>query len=603
MKTQPNPKRKRNMEIGYFALQQNKPFIIPDKETLKFARDDRTEILWHSQGTIEINDILLYAGRCGQRIGIKQLAGLDQSVQEQDGDLEVIICRYGDHNFLPFYKKLGSVQEENQEELDTIYSNEQIQLRLKQSENHVPAKAEVQVNGASLAMPMGEAGCLLAVRQGKIQYFSKSEDTVEDLRAILTCRQYGSYLGVAESIELEAFFSKDLADQITAMTEKGRPRFFDFQGKPAVLVMEDQGTLLPGWDLFSIGDEVCYLENIRKRTAIYDQLYFDNEIKIGKDELSCEARLKGSGQNIEEINKKLDKVCRKNVTIVLTGESGTGKTFLANKIHQNSRRAEGPFVNANCAAIAYNLIESELFGYEEGAFTGARKGGKLGYFEMARGGTLFLDEISELPFLLQGKLLEVLQEGTFYRVGGTKKISADIRLIVATNKNLEKMVKEGRFRKDLYYRINVFPIHLPPLRERIDDLYSIIGDTLPSICQRLETDTLMLTSQAFEKMRAYSWPGNIRELENILEKAVVMADEHFIREEDIVLDNSVDGISCPSTLKEKLAAYEKEIIQAAFIRFNGNRKQMADFLGISKTNLFDKVHKYGIGEAREGEDM
>ena len=258
--------------------------------------------------------------------------------------------------------------------------------------------------------------------------------------------------------------------------------------------------------MFSIGDENGYLECLRMNVDIYNQLYFNRQVKAANNELGCEARLKGYGKGIEKINKQLDKVCHKNVTIVLTGESGTGKTYLAREIHKNGKRAEGPFVNVNCASIAYNLIESELFGYEEGAFTGARRGGKIGYFELAKGGTLFLDEISELPIKLQGKLLEVLQEETFYRVGGTRKISADVRLIVATNRNLEEMVKQGKFREDLYYRINVFPIHLPPLRERVDDLYSIIEDTLPNICERLEIEPLMLAQSALDKMKKYTWP-------------------------------------------------------------------------------------------------
>ena len=351
--------------------------------------------------------------------------------------------------------------------------------------------------------------------------------------------------------------------------------------------------------IYAIGDEKDYLDFIREKTQVYDYLFHNDEIKIGKNELSCEARLRGDGENIAEINRNLEKVCRKNVTIVLTGESGTGKTFLAKEIHKNSRRSEGPFINVNCAAIAYNLIESELFGYEDGAFTGAKKGGKVGYFELAKGGTLFLDEISELPLLLQGKLLEVLQEGTFYRVGGVKKIVTDVRLIVATNRNLERMVKEGQFREDLYYRISVFPIKLPPLRERIEDLYSIIEDTLPSICERLEIDPLMLTDEALQKMKQYQWPGNIRELENVLEKAAVISEGNFIRAEDVILDNNVAGNQISKNLKEKMRSYEKELIQAAFVQFAGNRKAVAEYLGISKTNLFEKVHQYGIDENPE----
>ena len=245
------------------------------------------------------------------------------------------------------------------------------------------------------------------------------------------------------------------------------------------------------------------------------------------------------------------------------------------------------------------MIESELFGYEDGAFTGAKKGGKIGYFEMEKGGTLFLDEISELPLLLQGKLLEVLQDGTFYRVGGVKKISTDVRLIVATNRNLEQMVKEGKFREDLYYRISVFPIKLPPLRDRIADLYSIIEDTLPLIYSRLEVEPMILTDDALQKMKQYRWPGNIRELENVLEKAAVISEGNFIHAEDIKLDNSIAGSPIAKSLKEKMKLYEKELIQTAFEQFSGNRRLVAEYLGISKTNLFEKVHQYGIDEKPE----
>ena len=286
-------------------------------------------------------------------------------------------------------------------------------------------------------------------------------------------------------------------------------------------------------------------------------------------------------------------------TVLITGESGTGKELIAQAIHNDSQRKNRPFVGVNCAAIPENLLESELFGYVGGAFTGADKNGKIGYFEMAKGGTLFLDEISELPLLLQGKLLEVLQDGTFYRVGGVKKISTDVRLIVATNRNLEQMVKEGKFREDLYYRISVFPIKLPPLRDRIADLYSIIEDTLPLIYSRLEVEPMILTDDALQKMKQYRWPGNIRELENVLEKAAVISEGNFIHAEDIKLDNSIAGSPIAKSLKEKMKLYEKELIQTAFEQFSGNRRLVAEYLGISKTNLFEKVHQYGIDEKPE----
>ncbi len=583
------------MEIGYFALEKNKKFIYTDESTIRFARNNRTDVQWHSNGKIQINDIVIYVGKHAKEAGIYEAAGLKEDLTFGKGTMEAVIFRYEDRDFLPFYKHFDN---ERFGETETIYSGESIKIKFEKIGEGT--KLVVSVGNAwREESSMSPDGNIMVVKNGIINFFSKEHNVPKELKELIKHGVYDAYISKKGPWEATDFFEKNVGQLITEMNENSEPLFFDSYGKPAVLKWVAGEEITGGMSVFSIGEEAAYLEHIRKETEIYDKLYFDDRIKIGKNELGCEARLKGCGENIEYINKKLDKVCRKNVTIVLTGESGTGKTFLAGEIHRNSRRADGPFINVNCAAIAYNLIESELFGYEEGAFTGARKGGKIGYFEMAKGGTLFLDEISELPYLLQGKLLEVLQEGTFYRVGGIRKISADVRLIVATNKDLEKMVKAGQFREDLYYRINVFPIQLPPLRERISDLESIVGDTLPLICERLETDNLMLTNQALEKMKQYSWPGNIRELENVLEKAAVMAEGSFIREEDIVLDNPVAKNKLLVTLKDKMEAYEKEIVKQTFLQFNRNRRKTAEALGISKTNLFDKLHKYDIEESEE----
>ena len=284
-----------------------------------------------------------------------------------------------------------------------------------------------------------------------------------------------------------------------------------------------------------------------------------------------------------------------NTTILLTGESGTGKTFLAGEIHKASRRNNGPFVHVNCAAIPYNLMESELFGYEEGAFTGARKGGKKGYFEMAFGGTLFLDEIAEIPLQLQGKLLEVIQSKTFYHVGGTRQIISDVRLVAATNKNLKEMVREKRFREDLYYRINVFPINIPPLRERKESLYSIIMDLLPDVCNRLGIEPLILSSQAYKKISQYQWPGNIRELENILEKAAILSDGKIILADDILLSEGLTTfLAEPVTLQEVRDNAEREAIINALRLFQGDKIKAAKYLDIGRTNIFEKIKKFHI---------
>lgn len=294
------------------------------------------------------------------------------------------------------------------------------------------------------------------------------------------------------------------------------------------------------------------------------------------------------------------KVANYDCTVLITGESGTGKEIFAKIIHKKSQREYRPLVKINCGSIPKDLMESELFGYEKGSFTGADKNGKAGFFETANGGTLFLDEIGELPMELQVKLLRAIQEKEIYRVGGTHPISVDVRIIAATNRNLPEQIREGRFREDLYYRLNVFPIEIPPLRERPKDIIPLLNYFLKTYSQKFKADKYFDES-ALRYFVEYSWPGNIRELENLVQRLLISVDGKIITVIDAAnniktIENSNDHAAYKFkniTLQEMLDNKEKEILRAAKEEYRTTRS-MAKALGLSQSTLVRKLSKYGI---------
>lgn len=297
----------------------------------------------------------------------------------------------------------------------------------------------------------------------------------------------------------------------------------------------------------------------------------------------------GNAPAMEQVKQLAYKAAKTKFNVILTGESGTGKSKLAREIHEIYNK-KAPFVEVTCNAIAPSLIESELFGYVSGAFTGAASGGRAGYFEEANGGTIFLDEIGELPMDIQIKLLYVLQNKRIFRVGSTKPIDVDVRVITATNKNLEEEVAAGRFRQDLYYRINVFPIQIPPLRERKRDLYVLINSILNDICNRYDIEPKQFSEEALEVMMGYDWPGNVRELENIIERAITVCDGHVVYSEHLMIAHN---IKTAKSLKEKLEIEERRIIEDTLFKNNDDKKKTMEELGISKSVFYDKLKKMG----------
>jgi len=307
----------------------------------------------------------------------------------------------------------------------------------------------------------------------------------------------------------------------------------------------------------------------------------------------------GESMAMRGLMSLIRKVAPTEATVLILGESGTGKELVATSIYENSNRRGKPFIKLNCAAIPAELLESELFGHEKGAFTGANRF-KPGKFDMADKGTIFLDEIGDMPLDLQAKILRVLQEKEFYRVGGSRTIKVDVRFIASTNKNLDKMVQEGRFREDLFYRLNVFTLHLPPLRERKEDIPLLVDHFLKGLPRPVE-----ISSVALQMLMAYSWPGNIRELKNVVESAAVIAENGFIEPAQLPAkitgafgngNHSSVGVRLPTnmSLDERLQEIEKSMIIEALRKTGGVQVRATELLGINQRSLWHRIKKYNI---------
>lgn len=324
----------------------------------------------------------------------------------------------------------------------------------------------------------------------------------------------------------------------------------------------------------------------------------------------------GQSPVLVSVFRILAKVAPTDTTVLVTGESGTGKELLVRALHKNSPRASKPFVPINCGAIPRELLESELFGHEKGAFTHAIRS-RPGRFELADGGTVFLDEIGEMDFTLQVKILRFIQEREFERVGGSRSLKVDVRLVAATNRNLEKEVEKGNFREDLYYRLNVIPLVLPPLRARGEDILLLAEYFLKKFCENRVCDQLSVSEQAKKLLLAYSWPGNVRELENFMERMTILCEEQEIKPEDLpdkILSASgmepaqtqamPRGFEWPGlrdmderkmNLKDFLDKIEENLLVEALQTAGGVKNQAAETLGIKRTTLIEKLKKKKIG--------
>lgn len=332
----------------------------------------------------------------------------------------------------------------------------------------------------------------------------------------------------------------------------------------------------------------------------------EKELEYYKNELDSEKKAKYTFNNLVgksikfiEVIKFAQRAAKGDSSILITGESGTGKELVAQAIHNGSKRALKPFVKVNCAAIPAELFESEMFGYEEGAFTGARKSGLKGKFELANGGTILLDEVGDMPINMQGKLLRVLQERELMRVGSNEVKNIDVRVIASTNKSLVELIEQGKFREDLYYRLNVIHIKLPPLRERVEDIELLADSLRVKLGNKYGIYSEGISKEALDYLKGYDWPGNVRQLENIIERAINLLDtelqiltKHL--PEKILKFKEKKPVVEINNLKDIVDKLEKEIILETLEKTNGNKNEASRILGLSRAGLYKKLSRFGI---------
>jgi two-component system nitrogen regulation response regulator NtrX len=327
----------------------------------------------------------------------------------------------------------------------------------------------------------------------------------------------------------------------------------------------------------------------------------ETELDLFRERDRRRYQITGHSKAITQLKEQISTVAPTDAWVLIVGENGTGKELVAHTIHRLSKRNNKPLIEVNCAAIPEDLIESELFGHEKGAFTGATTM-KRGKFDQANDGTLFLDEIGDMSLKAQSKVLRILQEQRFERVGGNRTITVDVRVIVATNKNLEEEIAKGTFREDLYFRLNVIPIRVPPLRERVDDIPDFVNEFLDEFSLDTKEERKFLSPNALELLKSYSWPGNVRELKNLIERTAIMHPGNVINAEDIpppfntsrIEEGKMESLFSFDTLKEGREMFEKSFIASKLKQFGGNISKTAEAIGMERSNLHKKIKAYGL---------
>lgn len=571
----------------------------------------------HSEGMIEEGDIIIIGDNCIGKddgsltpdalscIGIK-----DSSIQT--GDAIIAIGSYNNgKNEKPIYKFITPGYETKTLELNCIYSGIEISGVIDFRNRFIILEVNKEKYTMNYINSIGHI-VVLDSKSKKLKFYQNHGYTAkgEGLYDLLLGKKFrgkGEYSGFFDVIGKDIFEIHEGGSTIEEFYEAARGKdisyeneFKEINGRPTICTLSPVnyagrrvGAVLKVEDISEIK------KAIRERDeALLNLEQMERKLREEESVKKLLPEIIGESGEIIDVKRLAIKASKTNSTVLLLGESGTGKSLLARAIHNCSKNKDKPFIHVNCGSIPEALLESELFGYEGGAFTGAKVSGKAGMFELAQGGTIFLDEIGEISLPLQVKLLQVLQNKTFFKIGGNKNVEVDVRIIVATNKNLEEEMLKGRFREDLYYRINVFPIWIPPLRERKADIYPLVQNMLPMICKRIGCETKRISGEALSILSGYNWPGNVRELENILERAVNLSEGNTILSTHIAVNKAKDfekqEIQIIKPLKSILDEAEKRAISEAILANSGDKKAAMKALKISKTSFYEKIKKYGI---------
>lgn len=437
-------------------------------------------------------------------------------------------------------------------------------------------------------------GCVVTDRYGYITHFNKP---------------YGAFLGLDPKKQIGKHCTEVIENtRMHIVAQKGQPEINEVQeinGRRSNMVVQRIPIRRNGQVVAVFGQvifkDVKELECLANELSVLEskiRLYEEELINLRSTRYTIDS-IVGTSPVMSELRKEVLLASQNRYPVLVTGESGTGKELFAQAVHHSGSRKLFPFVRINCAAIPKDLLEAELFGYERGAFTGARSRGKPGKIELAHKGTLFLDEIGDLPMQMQPKLLNILEEKTFERVGGMKLRKSDFRLIAATNQDLDKMMAAGRFRKDLFYRLNVIPLNIPPLRERPEDITALSRHFIDRLSLEAGLQTIDIEKSALGALACYAWPGNVRELSNVVESVIARLDaEHVIRTENLPFyikkGRRLRKEAPPLSIKEVTKNAERDAILLALKESGNNKSEAARRLGIHRTQLYKKLRKYGL---------